>query len=371
MKTTLLLHMLFVVALNCWAQEAPSTRSVGPTAHPQEHEAMPLPTENAYNPIPSPDGKDIAYVRIGWGRPPGNGGFGRSNLVSEVAVASVSGNPVPKGQVADAFLSGWTTDGTNLVCYRDGEFALVSRLGKRSSEGRLPSPGSFAASTERVTYLPRSGTMIWSRQDAPSHTALETPQGTIAQRGGWLGELIVPSPNGRYIAIAAVWADTVWIYDTELKSWAYLEDVEIHPDRDWDYIKPTWAPWFADSSRLAYFSHKHSVLSISTPDGKQRTDILINGLAGLATPSPDGLSVAFVTFEPHPRKIRPDLEFWGGTRVWVVSLSGKPEPHPVTLRSPEETYDLRWLGDHALVFDRIADVLFFKDSRIWKVDIPH
>jgi hypothetical protein len=28
-----------------------------------------LSKENAYNPIPSPDGKYIAYVRTGWGRP--------------------------------------------------------------------------------------------------------------------------------------------------------------------------------------------------------------------------------------------------------------------------------------------------------------
>jgi hypothetical protein len=148
-----------------------------------------------------------------------------------------------------------------------------------------------------------------------------------------------------------------------------LEDAQIHPDRHWDYIKPSWAPWFADSSRLAYFSHNHSVLSISAPDGKQRTDIPIDGLAGLATPSPDGKHIAFVTFEPNPRKVRPDLQLWGGTRVWVISLTGKPEPHPVTSRSPDETYDLRWLGDHELLFDRVADVPLFRQSGIWKVGI--
>jgi len=60
----------------------------------------------------------------------------------------------------------------------------------------------------------------------------------------------------------------------------------------------------------------------------------------------------------------------GGTRVWVVSLIGKPEPRPVTLKSLDETYDLRWLNDHALVFDRIADVLLYKQSRIWKAVVP-
>jgi hypothetical protein len=268
----------------------------------------------------------------------GPGTTGRSNLVSEVAVTNASGNLLPKGQVADGFLSGWTADGTDLVCYRDGGYALVSISGKRSSEGRLPGPGSFAVNTERVTYLSQSGTMIWGRQDAPSHTVLETPKGILAQHGGWLGELIAPSPDGRYLAISASWADTIWIYDTELKRWAYLQDAQIHPDQDWDYIKPSWAPWFADYSRLAYFSHNHSVLSISTPDGKQRTDIPIDGVGGLATPSPDGKHIAFMTFEPYPRKVRPGMQFWGGTRVWLISLTGRPEAHPLTLQSPDETY---------------------------------
>jgi hypothetical protein len=43
-------------------------------------------TENAYNPIPSPDGKLIAYVRTGWGQAGRTTGFGRSNLRSEIAV---------------------------------------------------------------------------------------------------------------------------------------------------------------------------------------------------------------------------------------------------------------------------------------------
>ena len=40
----------------------------------------------------------------------------------------------------------------------------------------------------------------------------------------------------------------------------------------------------------------------------------------------------------------------------MVSITGKPNLHPVTVKSPDETYDLRWLNDHALVFDRVADV---------------
>ena len=184
------------------------------------------------------------------------------------------------------------------------------------------------------------------------------------------GPLIAPSPDGRYVAITGGWQQShLWVYDMGRKTWTDLGEAEIHPDRDWDYIKPSWSPWFADSSRLAYFTHDNSVLSISTPDGKQRTDIQINGSAGLAAPSPDGRLLAYVTFEPRPRKERPDLQFWGGTRVWVASLIDKRDPRALTQKSVDETYDLRWANDHMLVFDRVADVVSYQQSRIWKAEV--
>ena len=66
---------------------------------------------------------------------------------------------------------------------------------------------------------------------------------------------------------------------------------------------------------------------------------------------------------------RPDLQFWGGTRIWVASLIGKLEPHAVTQKSIDETYDLRWANDHMLVFDRVADVVSYQQSRIWKAEV--
>jgi hypothetical protein len=328
-----------------------------------------LTPDNAYNPIPSPDGKYIAYVRTGWGRYVGLSGFGRSDLVSEVAVMDASGNLVEKNPVADTFLSGWTPDSISLVCYRDGAYSLVSMHGKHSGTARLPRVTNVNG-TERVTYLPGSRLMVWSRQDG-FRTVLETHNGVLAQHDGWLGEMIAPSLDGKYVAVAGSWPQShLWVYDIDLKKWTDLGEADIHPDREWDYIKPSWNPWFTDSSRLAYFTHDHSMLSISTPDGKQRKDIQINGTAGIAAPSPDGQSVAYVTFEPHPQKGRPDLQFWGGTRVWIIPLGDKMEPRPVTQKSVDETYDLRWLGDHTLVFDRVADVVFYKQSRIWKAEIP-
>src|ERR1039457_1398143 len=258
MRSTLATLMLSVLFLLAHSQSQASGETL-------------LTPDNAYNPIPSPDGQYIAYVRTGWGRPNGSGGFGRSNLASEVAVIDAGGRLVEKNPVADAFLSGWTPDGTNLGCYRDGEYSLVSVNGKRSSKARLPG-ATNAIGTERVSYLPRLGLMVWSRQDG-FHTTLETPNGVLAQHDGWQGALIAPSPDGRYVGIVGGWSQShLWVYDINLKKWAAVGEADIHPDRDWDYIKPSWNPWFADSSRLAYFTHDYSILSISTPDGKQRTD---------------------------------------------------------------------------------------------------
>jgi Tol biopolymer transport system component len=336
-------------------------------ARPQTSNETLLSTENAYNPIPSPDGKYIAYVRTGWGREGGSGGFGRSNLVSQVAI--IDGNGIAASKfLADAFLSGWTSHAAQIVCYRDGEYSFVSKEGNRSGEGRFPAATNVMG-TERVSYLPRSGKMIWSRQSG-FQTVLETPSGMLAQRDGWQGDLIAPSPDGKYVAITGGWPQShLWVYDIDRNHWADLGEASIHPDRDWDYIKPSWNPWFANSSRLVYFTQHSSVLSISDPDGKQRTDVQIDGKAGLAASSPDSQSLAYVTFEPRPRKERSDLQFWGETRVWVISLTGKGEPRPVTTTSRDETYDLRWLDGHTLVFDRVADVPFYRQSRLWKVDV--
>jgi hypothetical protein len=333
----------------------------------QKYSETLLSTDNAYNPIPSPNAEYVAYVRTGLGRRLGIVGFGRSSLISEIAVMDAHGNPVFGRSVANLFLSGWTHDSAALICYRDGEYSLVSVNGQRSSNGRIERLNAEIGGPERVSYLPSLG-MIWSRQDR--NTALEGQNGVIAAQVGWLGELISPSPNGRYLAVTSSWSQSdLWVYDVELKKWTKLGDIQIHPDREWDYIKPSWSPWSADSSRLAYFSHNHSVLSISTPDGKQRSDIATDGIGGLAAPSPHGDFIAYVTFEPRPMRGRPDLQFWGGTTIWITSSSGRTKPFAITQKSLDEVYDLRWLDEQSLVFDRVADVPFYKQARIWKVVI--
>jgi hypothetical protein len=177
-----------------------------------------------------------------------------------------------------------------------------------------------------------------------------------------------PSPDERYLAVFGdKWRKHLWVYDMQRSRWSDLGPLTIYPDDEWDYVKATWSPWFGDSSHLAYVSG--STLVISEPDGKAKRTIPIDGQAGLATPSPDGKSVAYVTFDPRPRNRRPDLQFWGGSIIWILPLAPQGKPTAVTEENPATTYDLRWTDSHALVFDRFGDKGLPKSPRIWKVSV--
>jgi hypothetical protein len=298
----------------------------------------------------------IAYVRTGWGRPGGSGGFGRSKLVSEVFVVTNDGKPISEAPLSDTFLAGWTPDGNALVTYRDWRYSLVTLDGKRSLQGELRQQEN-AFRTERVFYLPSLRQIAWSRVGAAANTVIGTRDHVIAEHTGSLGDVVVPSPDDRYLAVfGGNWRTDLWVYDMQLLRWSHLGPLTVHLDDDWDYIKATWNPWFADSSHLAYVSG--SPLVLSEPDGNAKRTIPIDGQAGRATPSPDGKSVAYLTFGPRPRSTRPDLQFWGGSIVWILPLTPEGKPTAVTEKNPATTYDLRWIGNNALIFDRFDDEAF-------------
>jgi Tol biopolymer transport system component len=325
--------------------------------------------DNAYNPIPSPDGKYIAYVRTGWGEKQFTS-FGRSSLVSDVKIMNLEGAATPRTVAKDYFLSGWTPDSVQLICYRDWRYALISTEGMRILQGRIPNdPAHFENTAEWVAYSPLHQTLVWSRRVDRSHRSIETPGQTIVEDGMFWRERVVPSPDGRYLAVFREESQTeLNIFDLRRKSWTNLGWLTIHPDKDWWYIQPNWNPWFADSSRLVFV--RDSALVVSTADGTQETEIKIDGPAGLAVPSPDGRFIAYVTFEPRSRRERPDLQFWGGTTILVVSASTGSKPHAVTQKNPDEVDDLKWLNDGAVVFDRIADEGFYAHARVWKAAVP-
>jgi len=327
-----------------------------------------LTTDNAYNPMPSPDGKHIAFVRVGWGESTVFS-FGRSSLVSEVNVMNVEGAAVPHLLAKGYFLSGWTPDSVHLVCFRDSNYALVSVSGEQSGVGRIPDDPGVLVRSDRAAYSSSLETMIWSRRVDQFKWVIEAPSGRVVEEGALGSGRAIPSPDGQYLAVFGDGPETnLRVYDMQRKSWKELGKISIHPDENWSYIQPDWSPWFADSSRLVFL--RDSTFVIVTPDGRDKTVIKIEGQAGLPTPSPDGKSIAYATFEPRPMKVRPDLQFWGGTTIMVVSTSTGSKPRPVTLKNSDEVYDLKWLNNGAIVFDRVADEQFYGHACIWKATVP-
>jgi Tol biopolymer transport system component len=337
-------------------------------ASAQEFRETLLSTDNAYNPIPSPDGRYIAYVRTGWGEKSWVG-FGRASLVSDVKIVNTEGAPTSKTLAQDYFLSGWAPDSAHLLCFRDGRYALVSIDEKADTNGKIPNDQKLHPFSEWVAYLPTLATIVWNRQVDRSYRVIETQDQTIVKEKGFLGARVVPSPDGRYLAVYSESSKTnLRVYDINSQAWKDLGEVSIHPDTNWLYIQPNWSPWFADGSRLVFL--RGSSIVISSPDGIQQSEIKVDGSAGLPVPSPDGKSVAYVTYEPRPMNNRPDLQFWGETTILVISVAEGSRPRRLTEKNPDEVLDLKWLGNETLVFDRVADELFYKQARIWKVSVP-
>lgn len=353
MTTARFLHIVAWAFIVAWVY--------GVVVSAQTDAAIPLaPSENAYNAIPAPDGKRIAFVRTGWGRGGGTVGFGRSNLRSEVMLMNASGELLSSTPLADTFLAGWTSDGASLLCYRDGDVLVVTPEGEVTRRLRLPHNTS---GTEHAAYLPSRQLFVWMDSQ---NRQLQSSDGPLAELPAWRLGLIVPSPDERYIAIAANGA-SLWVFDTIERTWAHLGRIVIHPDTNWDYVKPSWDPWLHDSSQLIFI--QDSALVLASPDGARRT-VLIHSVqhGGLAVASPNGKEIAFATFEPRTREVREDLTFWGAT-LWVVDVAEGASPRRMA-QSTDTTYTLRWLGDTKLIFDRIADEAFYRKARLWSVKVP-
>ena len=338
---------------------------LGPGAKAQESL---LSTDNAYNPMPSPDGRYIAYVRTGWGERAWVG-FGRASLVSDVKVISTIGAALPRTLAEDFFLSGWAPDSTHLLCFRDGRYALVAVDGKTETKGKIPNNQNLYPFSEWIAYFPTPGSIVWDRQVDESHRAIETLHQTVLTEKGFLGARVVPSPDGRYLAVYNESSKTnLRVFELRSKTWRDFGQIRIHPDTNWIYIQPNWNPWSADGSRLIFL--RDTTLVISSPDGNVQKEIEVGGSAGLPTASPDGKSVAYVEYEPRPMKQRSDLQFWGGTTILVISMVEGSKPRAITEKNPDEVLDLKWLDSGTLVFDRVADEVFYKQARIWKVSVP-
>jgi hypothetical protein len=187
----------------------------------------------------------------------------------------------------------------------------------------------------------------------------------------FLGEWLAPSADERYPAVGPRRLErSLNLHDIREKIWTDLGTAVIHPADGWDWMEPSWSPWFADSSQLAFFTPEG--LIVSSPDGKQkRVVVRTQEPAGLAVPSPDGRAIAYATFASRPRTSGGgNTPIWNCTGIWVVGLGGSSQPRRLTGQTPSLTYDLRWLDNGHLVFDRIEEG-FPPRARIWKVAADH
>ncbi len=338
----------------------------------QVTDAKLLLAENAYNPIPSPDGRYIAYV--GKGCDPGTRrvkGMGRPS--TDLGLMESSGKVLTRCFAHEKFLAGWTSDSKGVLCYRGGFYAVLTPGGVILEAGEQPDLGQPYLS-ERVAFLNDIHRPVWLTREG-ANMALQTGSETLLHLGDRdpsfpsTASLIAPSRDGRYIAMVQESSPpTLWVYDRRLRHWANLGNVTISPDQDWYVMNPAWDPWFADGARLVFFSGRR--LFICSPDGKTKRVLLTTDrAAGLATPSPNGKAVAFVTFKSRPREYRPDLKLWGNAAVWVVSTANGSIPRRLTKDDPDTSTGLRWLGNDALVFDRISEYIFEMHARIWQVAV--
>lgn len=320
---------------------------------------------NAYDPVPSPDGKLIAYVLTG--ENPLFASTGRGSLVSDVAFCDANGKTLQSPSV-HGFLGEWLPDSSAIVTFRDWRYSLAEPGGVREPGYLLAGrdPDAHFNMTERVAYLSKLNEFVWI--EWPDwDSVLNSWAGPIAHFEHELPSLIVPSPDERYLAIGGNGSDDgLWVYDTLQHTLSRFGNVTIHPDPEWSYIMPSWNPWFRDSKHLTFFSG--SSLYVASADGKDRHELLKADHGGLAIPSPDGTMIAYATFSPRPMKARKDLSFWAGSVLWVVSSDGGT-PRQITKPVSGETYDLRWLTDESLIFDRIEEGNFNEHARIWSVGI--
>jgi aryl-alcohol dehydrogenase-like predicted oxidoreductase len=63
------------------------------------------------------------------------------------------------------------------------------------------------------------------------------------------------------------------------------------------------------------------------------------------------------------------LAWIAAQKPWIVPIPGTTVQ--ITPPSEDETFDLRWLTRHSLIFDRITEGIFNEHARIWTVHVDN
>lgn len=349
------------------------TNAFGPMAAATEKE---FPSRNGTVPMVSPDGKRVAYVETGWGRPGGSGGMGRSNLMSLVHVVDKDGKN--DRIVSDLFLVAWTSDSRHVGSSRDGQAAVTDIEGNIVTE--FGTPTGVAASkpgnewTQGNLRQQFGGGMPLTRRIEAG--GLE--EAAFSPDGKWLGPLKVGqetlflnadgqtvkipemerparqamwSPDGKHV-LAWNWGwggKYVAVIDFKTRKVTRIEPVDLLAQMEsWEYRKCRWNPWSRDGSHLAFL--RDGQVWMCKPDGQDASQLTWGARAkAFPTFSSDGKQVAYLCYQPDNRLHYHRL---GPTDLWVVDLGTGMETR-ITKPDPGRTNCLDWLDGRTLVFDRL------------------
>lgn len=336
-----------------------------------------FPSQNGRTPMRSPDGRWIAYVETGWGRPGGTGGFGRSNLIS---ITHVVGSDGKHDQVvSDMFLVSWMSDSERIGTARDAFVAISDLAGNVMTE--------FGESLEE-RYRGNYAGVSWTTNDLRSQFGGSMPHqkrlvgsedfgfgegGAFSPDGKWYGPLQdakgffflaadgrrlaikLPiderstnarwSPDGRYVQIAV---DRDWlIVDMQTLRFHKIQNAG---DGNSHESNSGWSPWSKDGTRLTFVRDGQVWVSDAFGNGAKQLTYDATAKA-LPTLSPDGRSVAYRTWLINNRRHYPRI---GRTDLWVVDIATTLVTR-LTKPANGKIISCDWIDDQTLICDRLED----------------
>ncbi len=278
------------------------------------------------NPVWSPDGSRIAFVRFtGLER-------GSPTQEADIWVADADGDNahVLVGDPGWQWFPRWSPDGT-WIAYTDeatgGPWIESGPLGPVPGQG--PQGPDFAATGEAA----RPEADLWlTRADGSGDRVRLTSEAGDDRSATW-------SPDGRRLAFDTTRDGNTEIYVIDANG-ANPVRVTVAPGEDWA------ASWSPDGRTIAFTSDRSGSAQIwaTTPDGAEPRQLTDDTSGNLwPTWSPDGSRIAITSWRT------------GGSQVWDIAADGS-DPRPLG-RSPETTdsaWDGSWGVDGRLAFTRTA-----------------
>jgi len=332
-----------------------------------------LTSWNGTAPLVSPDGKMIAYVETGYGRPGGSGGFGGSNQLSVTHIMDADGTN--DRVVSDMSLNIWLADSSGVATSRDGYAAISNVKGDIVAEFGLTKSMSADSENSRATdwrngdlreqygdRMPHTKFFNWSDhiQDAGDNAA-------FSPDGRWMGplqsqteafllgsddqriKLYLPayildqcrvfwSPDNKFVLVTEAIRGQLMVIDVEKRTGRMIQNMDILLSR---------SPFSADSTHITFV--RNDQVWMSQPDGSNLKQLTFDSSQKRRPVfSRDGKSIAYVKSQTDYRDRNPQE---GVTDIWVLNIETGLATR-VTAPNPDRIGSVDWLDDRTLIFSR-------------------